>query len=93
MSRLEEVLALCFKETGLGYEIVNKIIVVKEIKYNETHDGSQQQDTITIRGVVYNESGQPLSSTNVTIKETGRGTITNAQGEFKLTAVQVNSTS
>ncbi|OJW54921.1 MAG: hypothetical protein BGO55_16180 [Sphingobacteriales bacterium 50-39] len=42
-------------------------------------------------GVVYNEAGQPLSGANVTIKATGKGTITNAKGEFELPAVPEES--
>jgi TonB-linked SusC/RagA family outer membrane protein len=48
--------------------------------------------SITVRGVVYNESGQPLSGANVTIKETGKGTITNARGEFELPTAPANGT-
>lgn len=47
--------------------------------------------TVKVQGVVYNEAGQPLSGANVTIKQTGKGTIANAKGEFVLPSVPVNS--
>jgi TonB-linked SusC/RagA family outer membrane protein len=48
--------------------------------------------TVRIRGAVFNEAGQPLAGANVTIKETEKGTVTNARGEFDLGAIPVNST-
>jgi TonB-linked SusC/RagA family outer membrane protein len=47
---------------------------------------------IKVQGAVYNESGEPLSGANVTIKESEKGTVTNARGEFDLGAIPVNST-
>jgi TonB-linked SusC/RagA family outer membrane protein len=94
---IEEVLPLCFKETGFGYEIVSKIIVVRKknesIPYkNNISTSGQITKTVNINGSVYNDAGQPLAGANVTIKETQKGTTTNARGEFQLQDVPVNST-
>jgi len=47
---------------------------------------------IRLRGVVLTEAGVPVQGANVTIKQTEHGTITNAKGEFELSAVVPGST-
>jgi len=97
---LDEVLAICFKDQLFTYEIVKEIIVVKERPNppGETERTNDQgvssppgNDGIHAKGIVYNESGQPLAGANVTIKETGKGTITNAKGEFEFQSVSSTS--
>src|SRR5581483_6226145 len=55
-------------------------------------DPSLYIDTLekSIRGRVTNNAGEPLSGANVVIKRTGKGTITNANGEFKLNGVNTD---
>jgi TonB-linked SusC/RagA family outer membrane protein len=55
-------------------------------------EDSLPRKPVHVKGVVFNENGQPLSGANVTIKETERGTITDAKGEFNLGAIPVGST-
>ena len=90
---LSEVLEIAFKDQPFTYEIIKKIIVVKarEEERNES-DGVNVGGTVEARGEVMNEEGQPMGGANVTVKETGRGTITNIKGEFVLRDVPVNGT-
>lgn len=91
---VEEILAGSLKEQALDFSIENRTIFIK--KENKAaigqSNGSEPPTIIRAKGIVYSESGQPLSGANITIKETGHGTVTNAKGEFQLSAVPVNST-
>jgi len=85
---VQEVLKAALWGQGLDFSITGKTItIMKRI----VAASSGPVRTVKAAGVVYNEVGQPLSGANVTIKATGKGTITNAKGEFKLTAPE-NST-
>lgn len=92
---LAEVLDRIFQPQPFTYEIVGQIIVVKPkgpADRAETGGSGKPEKPVRIRGIVYNESGQPLSGANVTIMETQKGTITNAKGEFDLGAVTQGNT-
>ena len=84
---VEEILQASFKGQDLGYSIHDKTIFVKKQVSREdkiTDYAIPAGDPpVKVIGIVYNESGQPLAGANVTIKETGHGTITNAKGEFQ----------
>jgi TonB-linked SusC/RagA family outer membrane protein len=92
---VEDVLAQCFQRLPITYSIVGTAIVVRVKeegvpgKVDTTAPGAG--GPIRVKGVVYNESNQPLAGANVTVKETERGTITNAGGEFVLIGVPLNS--
>ena len=93
---LQEVLDLAFKGQPFTYEIVGNTIVVKRREelgpVVEAPLPEAPVKTVKVTGTVYNESGEPLSGANVTIKESEKGTVTNARGDFDLGAVPVNST-
>jgi TonB-linked SusC/RagA family outer membrane protein len=48
--------------------------------------------SVRVQGSVYNEAGQPLSGATVTIVELKKATMTNADGQFDLGDIPVNST-
>lgn len=79
-----DALNICFKNQPFTYDIINNTIVVKNRQSVQTAAASVQGPgkMVRARGIVYNEAGQPLSAANVTIKESGKGTITNAKGEY-----------
>lgn len=92
---LDQVLSIVFHDQPFTYEIVKKIIVVKERfagKNVSAEEMSGPGDQVEVRGTIMDENGRPLSGANVTIKETGRGTITNAKGEFVFPKVPSNGT-
>lgn len=89
---LDQVLDLCFKDQPFSYSVVGSLIVVKAKDQSRSEEDSKPQIKVDAQGVVYNESGQPLSGANVTLKETGRGTITNALGEFAYPGIPVGAT-
>lgn len=93
---LEEILLACFKEQPFTYAIVNKLIVIKG--KNGTIVSSSAEwirmntppSTVDIRGRVINKEGEPLASATVVLKRTGRGTQTDANGNFSLKDVNPN---
>lgn len=49
------------------------------------------QQTITVKGVVKDESGEPMAGVNVVIEETTIGTMTDSQGRFSLNVPSRNA--
>lgn len=92
---IQQVMDACMKEQPLTYNIVQNLVIIKAKRSQTTVQPGDTTHTprsiIAACGRVMNEAGQPLPGTNITIKATGRGTITNAKGEFKLSAVPENS--
>ena len=89
---LTEVLDIAFKDQPYSYAINEKIIVVKNKEENKVISGRPgDKGSAPVEGVVLNESGQPLSGASVIDKETGKMTLTNEKGEFKLPGIQSNS--
>lgn len=89
---LDQVLDSCFSGQPYTYEIIQRMIVVKKKPEIASVDPPKPPAIVKAQGIVYNESGQPLSGANVTDKKTGRATITNVRGEFQFPNVEVNST-
>ncbi|NSL90855.1 TonB-dependent receptor [Chitinophaga solisilvae] len=84
-SGLEEVMKDIFSGTSLKYKVIeNNLVVIMS-------DAPQIQD-IKITGKITNgNGGQPLPGVTISIKGTNRGTVSNADGGFTLTAPE-NST-
>jgi TonB-linked SusC/RagA family outer membrane protein len=89
---LEIVLGLCFKDQPLGYDIQNKtVFVTRKVETPPINSTTVLQSVdslppakIKVKGVVLTEAGVPVQGANVTVKQTEKGTITNAKGEFEL---------
>lgn len=92
-AEVEEVMKACLWNQGLDYSITGKQITIIRRKEEISKPAILGGDkAIKVYGIVYNESGQPLTGANVTIKATGKGTFTNAKGEFELRMIQENTT-
>jgi TonB-linked SusC/RagA family outer membrane protein len=89
---LEEILKLALANQDLEFTITDKTVFLKRKPKGLLIESGDPVRKVKITGSVFNESGQALSGANVTIKETEKGTITNAKGEFDLEGVAVNST-
>lgn len=77
-ANIKEVLDICLKEKGVGYKIVDNVILI-----NARSGGNQQQDA-RLKGKVIDETGAPMVGVNVIVKETGYGFITDANGVFSM---------
>jgi TonB-linked SusC/RagA family outer membrane protein len=90
---VEEILRVVMVGQALEYTITDKTIFVKKEKkvVEAAPADTGRGGTIKVRGVVLTDAGVPVQGANVTIKKTEKGTITDAEGEFQLSAVPVGA--
>ncbi|TXH23016.1 MAG: SusC/RagA family TonB-linked outer membrane protein, partial [Chitinophagaceae bacterium] len=86
---LKTVLDLCFENQPLSYKIVGKTVVVKSVE--KSLPTIPIILNLDIQGRVINDQGEPLEAVSVVIKGTSKGTTTNSEGRFNLTAVDENA--
>jgi TonB-linked SusC/RagA family outer membrane protein len=90
---LNQALDAALLNLPLSYKIVGRIIVVKE-KEETSASGATDIPIIkyvTVKGrVIDNKTGDPIVGANVLIKGSGKGTSSNKQGEFSITAIDGN---
>lgn len=83
---IEEVLSAIL-DSGLGYSIQGKMIVISQKTGSE--EVSQKQKKIT--GIVKDKTGEPVIGANVVEKGTTNGTVTDVDGRFSLTVKESSS--
>ena len=83
---IEEILSKIFDETDVSYAIKGSNIILLK------NSDQQSLKPINITGKVTDSYGLSLPGVSVVIKGTPNGTITNAEGEYKLSDVPGNST-
>ncbi len=92
-ANLETVLAMLFKNQPFSYTVMDKYVVVKQEPTPEPQSTTNLSPPGNINGKVTDSTGAPLIGASVTVKGAkGRGTLTNANGEFELQRVDDNST-
>lgn len=86
-SSLKEALDICFKTQPFSYDIIDKIIVIKEKKVDSVSaaDGD-------VHGRVTDSLGNPLSGASVQIKNSKRGTETDRDGNYVINQVDAGAT-
>lgn len=75
---VESILNQCLDHTILGFEIVNKTIILKR------KNPDAPQERIVIRGSVTDETGSPLPGVTILLQGTTIGVSTNIDGKFEL---------
>lgn len=89
-SPIDEVLRLCFKDQPLDYTIKQKTIIIRQKDKPATPPAPPAD--ITISGRVTNDANEPLPGVSIGIKGTGRGTTSDASGNFVLHVRSENDT-
>ena len=90
---IDKVLNTLFAGTDVTYKIKDRIIVLSTPEImEENFDSDFFWQQKTVQGLVTNAEGEPLPGVTVVIKGTTRGTITNADGEYNLSAVPEDAT-
>lgn len=90
---LQKALEECLKGKPLTYEIIGQTVVI-QFKVKDYYNASNNRivleplppPPIEIHGRVVNQKGEPLPNVSVLIAGTKRGTTTNSDGRFTLTA-------
>ena len=83
-----EVMEYCLKDQLLAYQIIGKIIVIRQKEKTEISplDHHAVPPPVEVRGRVVNQQGEPLSNVSVLIAGTKIGAVTNTDGYFTLNA-------
>jgi TonB-linked SusC/RagA family outer membrane protein len=82
---LDDVLKICFKNQPLTYKVVNNTIVITRLSIIVF------SDTLPLVHGIVTSAGQPLQGVSVFIKNTKKGTVTIASGEYLLSKVPANA--
>lgn len=77
---VEEILDNCLLNTNLNYEIVDKVVIVKQKPI--VAPKPIQQEKKVINGKVTDKDGVPLPGVSVIVKGTNTGVATNIDGEY-----------
>lgn len=86
-----EVMEHCLKDQLLAYQIIGKLIVIKQKEIAETSRPADNPvlavpPPVEVRGRVVNQQGEPLSNVSVLIAGTKIGAVTNIDGYFTINA-------
>src|SRR5690606_4731319 len=75
------------KDQPLTYEIRNKRILVerKQFPLSPLQPLVQAPQQTAVSGKVSDEKGQPLEGVTVSVKDTQLGTMTNGEGDYRIT--------
>jgi TonB-linked SusC/RagA family outer membrane protein len=88
---VDQTLKLCFENQPFEYTVNEKTIVVKEKEKSAFNKVSDFFTNITVTGKVTDVSGNVLSGITVTVKGTGKSTLTNQTGTFILPDLDENA--
>lgn len=73
------VMERCLAGTGLTFEIVDNVVIVKKMELQ-----AQTVERAVVKGYVKNNKGELLPGVTIAIKGTTLGTVSDADGHFKL---------
>ncbi len=79
---VEEILDDCLKNTNLSYEIVDKVVIVKETDVASVQKSVQQKKNIS--GTVVDESGESMPGVSIFVKGTTTGITSAIDGTYSL---------
>jgi TonB-linked SusC/RagA family outer membrane protein len=89
---IEEALDLCFHDQPFSYEIIDKTIVIKPIVMQGTETVlAVSPPPIDIVGTVSDPEGRTLAGVSITVKGSKTGTESDANGVFRLKAIDESS--
>ena len=84
-STVEEILDACLESTQLNYEIIDKVVVIKQKKKIAPKPETQQQpEKITITGKVTDEKEEPIPFVAIRVKGTNKGSTTADDGTYTI---------
>lgn len=81
---VEEVLQKLVDPSVLKYSVIDKTIVISNIKSKE-FNGSQQEKSV--KGAIKDASGAPIPGVSVVVKGTTKGSLSDLDGNYSMTGV------
>ena len=81
---VEEVLQKLVDPSVLKYSVIDKTVVISNIKSKEFNSSQQEK---SIKGAVKDGSGAPIPGVSVVVKGTTRGSLTDLDGNYSMTGV------
>ncbi|WP_143305795.1 TonB-dependent receptor [Chitinophaga vietnamensis] len=89
-AKLDDVLAFMFKDKGISYVIQrNRIVLdrkVSDAAPAPAQSAPQQDNEITVKGLVMDVNGDPLPGATVTVEGSTKGMVTDVLGAFSVKA-------
>lgn len=76
---LREVLDACLSNTGLTYEINDRLVVIFRVD-----EQKKSKKSITVKGVVKDKTGETLPGVSILLKGTSLGGVTDMDGKFEM---------
>ena len=89
---VDQVLKLCLQNTGLGFERINKTIIITQEKKENANPGNKSGRTQTLRGTVSDRDSRiplPFASVVIQNSQPSRGTTTDLEGNFRFERLPV----
>ena len=86
--KIKDILLKIFSGTDIQFLVMDRQIVLtpKNITKQPAGNSSSQQQNLTITGVVFDASGDPMPGVTILIKGTKQGTITSGDGKYSISA-------
>lgn len=88
---VKQILDEVLEHTGLVYEIDGKQVIVKEMKETSTSQSIDQRKGRTVKGIVKDDTGEPVIGATVRLKGAAVGTTTDIDGKWSLDGLSENS--
>lgn len=85
-AELKQVLDMLLANTGLSYKLLDNLVIIKTAT-----DAEEAAMVITVTGKVTGDKGEPLAGVAVKVKGTNAGVVTDAAGNYTITAADANS--
>ena len=89
---IDDALKACLSQKSLTYSIIEGTIVIKQKSPDANALSMVLADkldmvSIDVKGRIINEKGEPVEGVSVMVKGSSKGVVTNAKGEFLITAI------
>ena len=89
---LQQALDICFKDQPLEYNILNKMVIVKEKAKLAQLVAMSSPPPVNITGKITNQNGEPLSGASISEKGTKNAVVTKDDGTFEMHVSKENAT-
>ena len=90
--KINEILDEIFRNTDVKYDIKDRQVILSPGTTPNRNTVFAEQQVLSVKGNVTDQSGIPLPGVTVVVKGTSNGTITDVQGNYSISSVPANAT-